>query len=154
MDDLRALAEAATPGPWEWYGDTRNKSVYLSTKDRGRMFVMRFVRWGMRDAQPMFTGPDGMVPASDRAIYEVAPDATDPNDPRLYRHDFAGLRHPDARYIAAIDPTTLLALLDERDALLAIKAAAVALVAHDSVDNFNALCDAVGVGDEPAEPGQ
>lgn len=38
--------------------------------------------------------------------------------------------------------------------LRAIERAAIALVVNDTVDNFNALCDAVGVGDEPSEPGQ
>lgn len=50
----RALADAATPGPWEWFGNTKQYEVYLATKHSGRRFVMDFVRWGMGGAQPRF----------------------------------------------------------------------------------------------------
>jgi hypothetical protein len=34
-------------------------------------------------------------------VFEVAPGATDRADPRVYRADIAGIRHPDAEFIAA-----------------------------------------------------
>ena len=100
-EEAKALRDGATEGPWRWYGDTATQSVYLATVDRGRQFVMSFFRWGMRGATPAFRGDGFMETAQHFAQYEVAPDATDRSDPRLYRHDFQGLRHPDARLIAA-----------------------------------------------------
>jgi hypothetical protein len=38
--------------------------------------------------------------ARELAIYEVAPGVTDRSDPRIYRADIAGIRHPDAVFIA------------------------------------------------------
>ena len=47
--------------------------------------------------------------------FQVAPDATDRSDPRVYRADITGIRHPDAEFIAHAreDVTRLLAALDE-----------------------------------------
>lgn len=65
-----------------------------------------------------------LVEADTLAIYEVAPEATDPNDPKLYRRDITGLRHPVAEFLAhaADDMAHLLAEVQrlqafERDAL-------------------------------------
>ena len=48
------------------------------------------------------------------AVFEVAPDAVDREDPRVYRADIVGLRHPDAEFIAnaRADVDTLLAEVD------------------------------------------
>lgn len=101
-DEAKTLREAATEGPWCWFGNTANRSIYLATIDGGRQFVMAFYRWGMRDATPAFQGADHVMHNAEEYVqYEVAPDATDKADERLYRHDFQGLRHPDAELIAA-----------------------------------------------------
>lgn len=101
VPEIRARLKAATPGPWRWFGDMSNGgSPYLAARHSGRRFVMKFWRNGMQGAQPVFQGPDGMVPTKDLAIYEVCPDATDAKDPRLYRHDIVGFRSPDADLIA------------------------------------------------------
>jgi hypothetical protein len=76
---------------------------------------MRFMRMGMQQAQPMFQqyepgdqqGPDPffwgghMVSADEIAVQEVP-----------YRGDIVALDNPDARYIARMDATTTLDLLD------------------------------------------
>jgi hypothetical protein len=41
------------------------------------------------------------VDAREHAVYEVAPEATSREDPRVYRADLVDLRHPDARLIVA-----------------------------------------------------
>jgi hypothetical protein len=47
-------------------------------------------------------GVDGIsVEARKLAVFEVAPTATDRDDPRVYRADVVGVRHPDAEFIAA-----------------------------------------------------
>lgn len=97
---LRALAEAARPGPWAWYGNTRMTDVYLATVRGGRNYVMDFVRWGMRGAQPRFNVGGIMRTTKELAAGEC----------------FA-IDHPDAAFIAAMDPTTILALLDEVERL-------------------------------------
>jgi hypothetical protein len=52
--EKKARADAATPGPWGWFGNTRVNSVQLATGNRGHFIIMDFVRWGMRDAAPRF----------------------------------------------------------------------------------------------------
>jgi len=66
--------------------------------------VMDFVRWGMRGAVPRFLNPDQpnfMQRADERVRFEVCADATERTDPRVYRADISGIRHPDAEFIAA-----------------------------------------------------
>lgn len=98
---IRALHAAATPGPWEWFGNTDSRNIQLATKDRGRQFIMTFRRWGMQGAQPWFNTNMMMGPASDLARYEVCPDAQSRDDQRVYRADILGIKHPDAAFIAA-----------------------------------------------------
>ena len=55
----------------------------------------------VRDPRLRFSEDLLMVNARDRVIYEVAPQATTRDDPRVYRADIVGIRHPDATFIAA-----------------------------------------------------
>lgn len=104
MDDeqrvaaIRERAEAATPGPWHWAGNTDSKNIYLATwlKGLGRCIVMDFTRWGMQNARPRFSDDLMMVKADTMVTYEVAPEATSRDDPKVYRADISGIRHPDA----------------------------------------------------------
>lgn len=123
IQSIRERVAAATPGPWGWTGNLRTRWVELSTLHSGRLGVMRFERWGMSGAQPMFLDPDSRsrgigavttVKASDVPIFEVCPDATSAADPRVYRQDILGLRHPDAAFIAAAarDVPALLAVAE------------------------------------------
>lgn len=108
-----------TPGPWQWYGNTKCNLLYLSTVNHGRRFVMQFKRWGMRDAQPMFQvkrdGYGVMVPASELVKFEVGDGKATGHeqgldDPTVYRMDIASIDHPDARAIAAA--STMFSLLE------------------------------------------
>jgi hypothetical protein len=115
LAEIRNREQAATPGPWRWFGNTDAREVYLATAGFGRMLVMRFARWGMRGAQPVFyprswkpnpesvsdfTGTGFPAGPGDLPVYEVAPQAESRDDPRVYRADIAGIRHPDAEFIA------------------------------------------------------
>lgn len=104
-----------TPGPWAWFGNADNKSIYLATTHSGRRYVMGFRRWGMRGAQPCFQ-PEGkgLVDASDLLKFAVG----NPNvvglgaarqDASVYRFDIADIDCADARLIAAA-PDLLAAL--------------------------------------------
>jgi hypothetical protein len=76
-----------------------------------------------RDARLEFGTDLMMVNARDLAIYEVAPKATSRDDPAVYRADVAGIRHPDAEYIAAAHPAVVLTLIAElREARAVINA--------------------------------
>ena len=113
---IRQRAEAATPGPWQWFGNTDVNDIYLATVRWGRQIVMMFERWGMQSAQPTFiegrtwkANPGdsldfdlgcGAKKAKDLAVFEVAPKATRRDDPKVYRADVSGLRSPDATFIA------------------------------------------------------
>lgn len=110
----RARIERLWPdGPWQWYGNTKHRDIYLSTVGRGRLFVMRFCRWGMGEAQPEFFnggrqseslgGACTSGRASEFVQYEVAPlvGVRNSGDPSLYRHCFQGIAHPVARLLSA-----------------------------------------------------
>jgi len=96
-----------TPGPWKWFGNANSNSVYLATTHSGRRYVMDFVRWGMRGAQPRFQ-PErgGMISAKDLLQFEVGDrsivgiDAAK-KDGSVYRYDIRGINSADARLIAA-----------------------------------------------------
>jgi hypothetical protein len=46
-----------TPGPWAWFKEKYD--FYLGTPDRGRLFVMGFIRRGMTGGQPTFSVWEG-----------------------------------------------------------------------------------------------
>lgn len=114
IEEIRERAANATAGPWMWYGCYENQNITLCTKDDGMLYVMDFVRWGMQNAQPRFQA-SGMTPTKDLPIFQVAPDATSIDDPRVYRGTMIGIRHPDAEFIAHSrqDIDDLLAYIDE-----------------------------------------
>ncbi len=117
---LREACAAATPGPWQWFGNTKQREVYLATVDRGRVLVMDFVRWGMSGAQPRFQVSRPGVPDSGimRSLGELG-ESESPLGPTFevsYRRQFTGIGHPDAAFIAAAR-TALPAALDEIERL-------------------------------------
>lgn len=96
-----------TPGPWAWFGNAGSNSVYLATTHSGRRFVMDFVRWGFKGAQPRFQTERGvMIDAKDLLQFEVGDrsvmgvDAAR-KDTSVYRLDVRGINSADARLIAA-----------------------------------------------------
>lgn len=102
-----AAAIAHTPGPWEWFGNARNRDIYLATRHSGRRYVMGFRRWGMSGAQPMFQpGDRGLVAAETMLTFEVGDrdvrgvEQAKAND-SVYRLDISGIDCADARLIAA-----------------------------------------------------
>lgn len=172
LNAIRAREAAATPGPWQWYGNTDVRDIYLATRRWGRQYVMRFARYGMSGAQPVFASgrtwePDpksmadfdldfesgsGMVKASTLPIFEVAPNATNRLDPKVYRADLAGIRNPDATFIAHArqDVADLLAEVDRlgnqvqqaqhaHDGLVNLLADGNAITAADLSHLFDAL---------------
>jgi len=48
----REICEKATPGPWEWRGNTNGKSLLLISRVGMRDIVMDFDRWGMQSCIP------------------------------------------------------------------------------------------------------
>lgn len=67
----------------------------------------------MTDPRLQFTTDLMCADARKLVVYEVAPEATSREDKRVYRADVVGIRHPDAEYLVAANPQTVLALLDE-----------------------------------------
>ena len=111
LAQVRALLEGVTPGPWQWFGNTKSCDVYLATVHGGRRLVMDFVRWGMSSAQPRFQvalngGDDSGVMRSvgEMAKNEEVSKPAVPFGPLFevpYRRDFVGIGHPDAKFIAS-----------------------------------------------------
>lgn len=94
LAELEALDRAGIAGPWGWFGNAGCHEVHLATCDRGHVFVMKFARWGMSGAQPVFQVDRSGVGVMERSApmiqYEVP-----------YRKDIVGIDHPDARLIPA-----------------------------------------------------
>jgi hypothetical protein len=166
IEAIRKRAEAATPGPWGWFGNTDVKSVFLATKQWGCQTVMDFARWGMNFAQPEFVNNRSWVEvatehgyrrldfnmgrpvkAKEIPVYEVAPHARSRTDERVYRADLVGLRNPDAEFIAHSrqDIADLLAEVDRLRAQLAERASnqtiSEALCADDIHEADGSCCD-------------
>ncbi len=70
----------------------------------------------VRDARLQLYRDAMGVHARDLAVFEVAPEARDRTDPRVYRGDISALRHPDAVFIDRA-PRYVRALLGEIDRL-------------------------------------
>lgn len=117
-DEARRLTDAATPGPWRWLGNVDSADIRLQTRYGHGLTVLGFARHGMRGAQPVFQVDGMLVDGKDLVRYEVAPEATSRKDPKVYRGDINGIRHPDAEFIAAAR-SLVPALLDELDATVA-----------------------------------
>lgn len=156
LAELRRIAEAATPGPWHWAGNTDTGEPYLatwtpgagrcqvlsigsedrSTEGRAAESVREYARdsdidpeqavtewatdaWGQPVQEPrlQFVTDLMCVNAREHVVYEVAPTATRRDDPKVYRADIVGIRHPDAEHIAKASPATVLALLDRIESL-------------------------------------
>lgn len=108
IEAIKARAVAASPGPWHWSGNVDYPAhVALSRWPRrdekdacGLTHVMTFRRWGMQGAGPLFTVNGWMKRADEFPIFEVALTALGRLDPRVYRADIVGIRHPDAEFIA------------------------------------------------------
>lgn len=137
FERLRQLAQTVSNdyglrGRWFWTGwrGQGRSDVQLATARHGQRFVQIFARAGMQGGQPMFPNLSPadqwplMTRAMDLACFEVCPEATSPDDPRVYRGTIRGLRNPVAEYMAAADADTVLELLGEIDRLRAALAGA------------------------------
>lgn len=127
---LRAIADAAhqavpaRPGTrWHWSGDGSAQTIRLSAwvVGYGRCTVMDFDRWGMAGAEPRFSTDRVMRDARDMLVFEVGESTVRGIrearlDPSVYRYDVTGIDHPIATHVAAMDPETVLALIDRVEA--------------------------------------
>jgi hypothetical protein len=104
IEQLEAMLANATKGPWGWFGYPDD--LKLATKHSGRIYVMDFVRKGMRFAQPRFhPSGRGMVNAAELLKFEVGDrDVTGEKaaraDGSVYRYDVIGIDNADAALIA------------------------------------------------------
>lgn len=117
LAELRALAEAVpVRGPWRWWGRVKRHPgppTDINLVGRcpdsgigGFHMAVGFRRCGMQGAQPTFNRDGIMVRADQVPVYEVT-----------YRDDIVALDDPTARWLVAVDPDTVLMLLDEIDML-------------------------------------
>lgn len=117
LEEIKKALEGVTPGPWKWFGNASSNHVYLATTHSGRRYVMDFVRWGMRGAQPRFQpAKGGMIDAKDLLQFEVGDRdivgmEAAKKDGSVYRYDVRGIDCPDARYIAAVNPAVITELI-------------------------------------------
>lgn len=115
VEEIRARAAGATPGPWLWDGTMPpNGHVQLMSDTSGRPLVMGFTRLGSRGGQPEFaTGRDNADPGwSGAGIMRPAIELA-LTDGRCHRPLLA-IQNPDAEFIARArqDVDDLLAEID------------------------------------------
>jgi hypothetical protein len=104
-EQLEADVANSHKGPWAWSGYPDN--LKLSTQHSGRIYVMDFVRKGMRGAQPRFQakGSGTMTDAADLLQFQVGDrdvvgEKAARKDGSVYRYDVCGVDSADARLIA------------------------------------------------------
>lgn len=122
---LRAIADAATPGPWRWEVNEAHKSVQLAGgTPKFDKSVMTFARYGMSSAAPVFWfWKDGQNWSEEPKRADAVSIAV----PGREHHAkwFKTIEHHDARFIAAAREAVPV-LLDEIERLReALKGAAV-----------------------------
>lgn len=102
--EIKAFLADVRPGPWQWIGNTKMRDVSLATTHSGHVYVMDFVRWGMGGAQPRFqvelNGSPGFGVM--RSLQELTEGGggLGVKYAAEHRKHFAGIAHPDARFIA------------------------------------------------------
>lgn len=97
---------------WGWFGYGRSGGeIYLATKNQGRKYIMKFKRFGLNGAQPVFQeGGRGMVPAMDLVKFEVGDRSVTgikeaAQNSSVYRFDIIGINNREAALIAAAPET-------------------------------------------------
>lgn len=99
---LREKALAATPGPWHWALNRKNKTCYLHGATN---IVMDFWRWGMQRATPVFCKKNPSL------LYKAEDFAADIPGREHHSEWCQSIAHPDAEWIAAASPSVILDLL-------------------------------------------
>lgn len=115
-DELRKLAETATPGPRQWKVNRKYREVILmGGVPKYDLTILSFARWGMSGATVCFL--QNPTPYFNNLITK-AQDMAVPHTGREHHSEwYANIDNPDAQFIARTDPSTILALLEERDRL-------------------------------------
>lgn len=113
-DSLTVKAGAVPAEPAETYGERWDAAVTAAQEEAITEYLTGPYGEPLTEIRLAFV-TDGMYRAAQTfAVYEVCRDATDRNDPRVYRADIADLSHPDAQFIAHAreDVRVLLAEVD------------------------------------------
>lgn len=121
LAEIRARAEAATPGPWRWKGNKHSHSICLFRARAWGDVVMAFFRWGVQSAQPRFV-VDGVIVKPQWRM-----------GPSHHPWEIVGIDHPDAIFIERSR--------EDIDYLLPVAERAWALLAAWYRDGHNADCD-------------
>ena len=111
--ELERLARAATPGPWRWEVSLTSRHVALCGGPPKSGFgafdhdVMSFKRWGLNNAAPVFWGWEGHFGTPKRADEVAVP----VEGREHHAHWFRTIDDPNAAFIAAANPSTILKLI-------------------------------------------
>jgi hypothetical protein len=115
---LKALALAASKGPWRWELNEDSKSAQLvGGRPMFDKYVMDFARWGMGGAAPRFN--DAIASGEYNIMERVEKYGAVVPGREHHANWFKDIDHPDAQWIAAANPATVLELISERDELRA-----------------------------------
>ncbi len=111
--ELERLCLDATPGPWRWEISLSAKQVELCGGPPKSGFgaydhaVMSFKRWGMGGAAPVFWSWDGHLGTPKRADELAVPVEGREHHAAWFRR----IDNPNAAFIAAANPATVLELI-------------------------------------------
>jgi hypothetical protein len=153
-DELQALAEAATPGPWHWDYSQEETAYETINPDGSRLIEPRAVDTEVPSgdfAREYFAGGVSMRGEPGTANSETFPDL-----PNFVIHTTDDIKPADAAYIAAMSPDVALALyaqLAEQRSINAARESAMfdAMRAADSRtrDLWEALDELVALANQP-----
>jgi hypothetical protein len=142
---LEAAAKAATPGEWFWEVNLKSKRVALTSTGLPASMheiVMDFVRWGMGGACPRLRKPHANRP--DFVIMHRADEFAAVIPGREHHASWAQtLEQPDARHIAAANPSAVLRLAAAYREALALLAALPAHESETRIQSFGGGCETV-----------
>lgn len=125
IDEIRARAAAATPGPWCWTA-TKRGEVDLVAAVSGIPYVMGFRRHGMNGAQPVFAdGRDMAQPGWRSGLMRTVAEIGATPAHLAWPQQRVEIANPDATFLTAVraDVETLLAEIDRLTSELAYQRA-------------------------------
>jgi hypothetical protein len=102
IDRIASWLYDSPPDDMPKFDDDEDDEYEEWVRERATEIWLTPDQWDEEPTDTRIAVRDGwtLVPLESTAVYEVCPDATDRNDPRVYRADYRRTRSADAEFIA------------------------------------------------------